>query len=325
MRVFWPHTFNPAIKDAGAFMFQLVEPLREQGVEVVPFYMGDIKRRPIAFLKALPAYRQQARSCDLVHAQYGSMCGLLSLVFPGKKILSLRGSDWYRIINGGARLSLHSFLARVMTRISLPFYDCVVVMSRRMQRDIGRISGVLRVIPDGIDLSHFHPMDKRAARRQLGWHEDGACVLFISAVKDNPIKRLFLAQAAIDIVKTHRPDVTLVVAQQVDHAKMPLYVNSCDALLCTSTHEGWPNSIKEALACNVPFVSTDVSDLYDIALKEPSCHVVIDDARAIARALDGVLSLPEAPALRRHVEPMDVRQCAGQLKALYQEMLTPRR
>ncbi|MEA5409980.1 glycosyltransferase [Haloarculaceae archaeon H-GB2-1] len=39
---------------------------------------------------------------------------------------------------------------------------------------------------------------------------------------------------------------------------MPVWMNAADVLLLTSKREGFPNTVKEALACNLPVVSTDV-------------------------------------------------------------------
>src|SRR4029078_585542 len=87
-------------------------------------------------------------------------------------------------------------------------------------------------------------------------------------------------------------NVELRVATGIPHEQMPIFVGACDAALCTSTHEGWPNSIKEAIASGVAFVSTDVSDLATVSRAHPSCRVVAPDAGALAAALCDALSAP---------------------------------
>src|SRR4029453_12233098 len=56
-------------------------------------------------------------------------------------------------------------------------------------------------------------------------------------------------------------DAELVVAWQVPHERVPIYMNACDALLFVSMYEGSPNVVKEALACNLPVVSVVVGDV----------------------------------------------------------------
>ena len=50
-------------------------------------------------------------------------------------------------------------------------------------------------------------------------------------------------------------------------------LNDSDLLLITSISEGSPQVIKEALACNIPVVSTPVGDLATILKDIPFCKV----------------------------------------------------
>jgi glycosyltransferase involved in cell wall biosynthesis len=76
----------------------------------------------------------------------------------------------------------------------------------------------------------------------------------------------------------------------VPHAKIPLFMNACDAMIFTSMHEGSPNVVKEALACNLPVVSVEVGDVRRWLSRVDGCVVCADDKPAtLTRALREVL------------------------------------
>src|SRR5207248_3674081 len=103
------------------------------------------------------------------------------------------------------------------------------------------------------DLDLFRPYPQSEARARLGLAPDRRYILFAAAT-DNPIKRFGLAQAAVErLDPSYRAE--FVVASGVEPHLMPFYMSACDALLLTSAHEGSPNVVKEALACNLPVVS----------------------------------------------------------------------
>jgi glycosyltransferase involved in cell wall biosynthesis len=80
---------------------------------------------------------------------------------------------------------------------------------------------------------------------------------------------------------------------------MPLYMSACDALILTSAGEGSPNVVKEALACNLPVVATDVGDVRERIGTLAGCAVCGNDApEALAAALTRVLQSEERPVLR---------------------------
>ncbi len=178
------------------------------------------------------------------------------------------------------------------------------------------------MLPAGVDLEQFRPIDRAEARRRLGEPGNRApWVLFSSAAgQRNPVKRARLARAAFDVVRDHYPDAELKLLVDRPHEKVPLWINACNVVLLTSTREGWPNIIKESLACNVPFVSTDVSDLAAIAAVEPRCTVAEATPEALSRGLLAALRSDETSDLRRHVLAMEVGVIANRLKSLYERI-----
>jgi glycosyltransferase involved in cell wall biosynthesis len=76
----------------------------------------------------------------------------------------------------------------------------------------------------------------------------------------------------------------------VPHEDVPTWINAADAVVVTSTHEGSPNAVKEALACNVPVVSVDVGDVRELLRGIDGCFMVDATAAAVADGLAAALA-----------------------------------
>ena len=70
-----------------------------------------------------------------------------------------------------------------------------------------------------------------------------------------------MAKAEIDLL--NREDAELIIAKNIPPEEMWLYYNAADIVLVTSFHEGSPNVVKEAMACNTPIISVDVGDVLE--------------------------------------------------------------
>jgi glycosyltransferase involved in cell wall biosynthesis len=321
MKIAWLHSFPPDRQHAGVFMHELVEPVEALGNEVSLIYTGDMRS-----LRAFPATvrraQRQSADADLIHAQYGSGCGLVGSFLKAPRVLTLRGSDWYGVFGSNGHRQLQGMTAPLISRAILRRYDHVCVASERMRREVAQYVPATRIstIPSGIDLRRFVPRNRADARRALGAPDDDRpWVLFSTITEDNPVKRPALAHTVMSIVRAARPEVQLKTMSGVPRERVPMFVSSCDVVLLTSKHEGWPNVVKEGLACNIPFVSTDVSDLRSIAEREASCVVTNADADALAA---GVLSALDAPKneLRQHVEHMSMGETSRTLARLYDQL-----
>lgn len=213
---------------------------------------------------------------DLIHANYGLLAPFALTQPRLPVVLSLWGSDLH---------GRYGWLSRRCAR----HCEAVVVMSDEMAE---LLDGDCTVIPHGVDFDRFAPRDPSSARAELNWREDVYHVLFPyppgRTVKDHPRAHRLVKRANADD-RLDQP-VTLEVVHDVSHERIATCMCAADALLLTSTAEGSPNSVKEALASNLPIVSTDVGDVRRrLADVEPSTVSDTDDA-----LVDGLVSILRA-------------------------------
>lgn len=323
MRVLWTHNFNPAVPGSGSFMHRLASGVSALDVKIDLLYLGNLRHFGQIY-SARDKIRRLSKNYDIVHAQFGSACAVATAAAVGPKVVSLRGSDWHRYKGTHAKEALHGAIAHAFTRLSLNSFEAVITMSDRMKDEVRRVwqGRLLETIPDPVDTSDFRPRDRGEARRSVfGFDDPSPWILFTTLHSSNPIKRTALAEEAVEIAAKTIPGLKLKIASGIPYEKMPLYVASCDIALCTSTHEGWPNSLKEALACGIPFVSTDVSDMSAIAARRHSCLVGPADPLELAKLIVEALSRTRDPTLHQEVNSMSIQACSQHLRDLYFNLL----
>jgi teichuronic acid biosynthesis glycosyltransferase TuaC len=180
----------------------------------------------------------------------------------------------------------------------------------------------VRVIPNGIDLERFKPFDRVECRKKLGWNLNKFHVLF-PANNGDPVKRPHFAQAAIEAANRSGLNAELHQLHGVPHDEVPTWLNASDVVLLTSLHEGSPNIIKEALACDVPIVSVDVGDVRERLNGTEGCHIALPDPKDIGEKLHLVKSWGKQVVGREAVQHLSLEQISLKLKQFYQDILAP--
>ena len=304
-------------------MYTFAKALENIGINVEFLYLGNLKS--ISQLKlAQEKVRKASKYFDITHAQFGSACALATMRAEGFKILTLRGSDWHRYIGPHASEYLHGIMARKFTKLSIPSYDAVVTVSERMASEVRlNFTSTVVSIVDPIDLDLFKPTQKpQSIGMGPRYSKRHPLVLFTSLSSKNPVKRINLARQSISVAARSIPNIVFKIAENVPNYNMPNFVSSCDMILCTSTHEGWPNSVKEALACGLPFVSTDVSDLKSIASRRDDCFVGLSDPEILGGLIKRVLIKNHDPlSLRNEVKEFSLNISAHRLLKLYENTI----
>lgn len=296
------------------FYKQQVRGLRERGVEVDSMEIGghrpehtdNVEGRSLGDYARFygTALRRSRDDYDLVHASYGLTAPAAVLQPYHPTVLTLWGSD-----------VMGSFgpLSRLCARRA----DEVIVMSAEMAEELGQACTIL---PHGIDTETFRPMDREAARAELGWADDRHHVLFPYGT-DRPVKDYPRAERIAEAAAARlEAPVELQTITGVPHDRMPVYMNAADALLLTSEREGSPNSVKEALACNLPVVAADVGDVA-LRLRDVEPSVVAREDEALVDGLVDVLSSGERSNGRRVAGEVDLETQLTRLTDIYERAI----
>jgi teichuronic acid biosynthesis glycosyltransferase TuaC len=286
----YPH---PGNEGSGAFVMQQVEQLRALGHTVDVLHFPGYCSKLEYFKAAIEVFRQTRRKrYDVIHAHYGvtGLCALFRNSTP--LVISLHGSD-----------ALIGWIEPLISRFVCKLADATIVVSSKIAQ---RIPG--DIIPCGIDMAVFQPKPKAEARGRLGLSSSRKYVLF----PFNParrVKRFDLANAAVKQLAVEHSDVELLTVSKAHYSEMPWYYSAADVMILCSDSEGSPTSVKEALACNLPVVSTDVGDVKEIAHGIAGVEFSEQTADSLATALERVLYLPQGfvfagrMAMERYSQP----------------------
>jgi glycosyltransferase involved in cell wall biosynthesis len=102
---------------------------------------------------------------------------------------------------------------------------------------------------------------------------------------------------------------------------MPTVMNAADCLLLTSSVEGSPNVVKEALMCNLPVIATHAGDVDELLASVELSQVVADDPAQIAAALVACLSIPRRSNGRLVSGHLAAEVVAGRVGEVYERLL----
>lgn len=260
---------------------------------------------------------------DLVHAQFGKFTALLAALSGRPFVITFRGTD----INHNTRYSwLRSALGLAASQVAGLFARGIVCVSREIQEKV--LACRWRpsiVVPTGVDLQLFRPMDRAAARQRLGYRPEERIVLF-NAGKNPVVKDPELAAAAVCEAKAKLAVIRFVVLDgTAQPSDIPLYMNAADVLLVTSRTEGSPTVVQEAMACNLPVVSVDVGDVRERLEGVAGCKVL--DTRSPAElgaALAAVLTEGNRSDGRAHAHSLGIDAIATRLSEFYRRVLPQR-
>jgi len=260
---------------------------------------------------------------DILH---GYLDGNLPLLLAGRLLRKRVVWGIRRASNDLSKLDrLSQRLLRIMVRLSR-FTDSVIFNSEaglRSHQAMGMRAPRMHVIPNGFDIEHFIPDPVQGATQRQAWGIPPGVPLIGIVGRLSPVKdhQTFLRAAAriykdwptarFVCVGQGPQSYTEALQMQAESlgiadrviwpgvcTQMTAAYNALSLLVLSSTDEGFPNVVGEAMACGVPCVVTDVGDAAILVGNTGIATKAGDDA-AIAAAVDSLLREPHEARVGR--------------------------
>jgi teichuronic acid biosynthesis glycosyltransferase TuaC len=252
----------------------------------------------------------------------------------------------------GADINVYPHRTRLtgwVTRKGIRSVDRIITVSSELRANTLALASPQRdvqVIPNGVDLRKFAPMDRAQARVEMGLPQDQRILLYASRLDE--AKGLSFLVAALKRVLHHDGDCLLVLAgegpfqsrlaEQIaelelegnvhfvglrPHDEIPKWMCACDLLVLPSLNEGSPLPVYEALACGRPVVASRVGGIPELIVEEDYGLLVPPaDPEALSRALlSGLQKEWDVERIRRHGERFSWGRVADRLLLVYDEVL----
>lgn len=200
--------------------------------------------------------------------------------------------------------------------------DRIIAATEKEKADIishyGASPGAVNIVPCGVNLELFRPMDRRAARRRLGLN-DGKTIVFAGRIeplkgvdkllmamhqlKDQGLRLLVIggdgdSQYDQELQKLSRElniQDTVTFLGLVRQEELPCFYSAADVCVIPSYYESFGLVALEALACGTPVVSTPVGVAVSVLNGDGTGYLVADNApRRLAEKIVLILSRPAA-------------------------------
>jgi teichuronic acid biosynthesis glycosyltransferase TuaC len=317
---------SPERPGSGVFVEQQVQGLLSRAMDVRVMFLDRRKHGPSIYFRIGPMLQRQLSDFapDLVHVMYGGVMAEQVTKHRGvpPTVVTFHGSDLLgENLSGFARKVISHYGVRC-SRKAARRANGIIVVARHLLKALG--GGIdqskVQVIPCGIDLDRFKPLDQRRCRERLGWHPNDFHVLFATSEGD-PVKRPELARAAVSLLDAKLGRVKFHILSGTPNKEVPYWLNAADVLLLTSKHEGSPTIIKEALACGLPIVSVPVGDVPERIDGIGGCHLAQPELQDLARKLELVYECRQRLGCGTKLHELSSQTIAARLEQFYIEIL----
>ena len=308
----WPYEADPSY---GCFVRAQMESLRPLGVEYDVLFINGRESR-WNYLRGVFRLWKCIRKnrYDLIHAHMGLSGWVARCQLSLPLVVSFMGHDVSGKIRRSDHIPLYGRFYQASSFILARMVSAVVVKTGELQRQLKLTAA--HVIPNGVDLGLFRPMDRNEARRALGLDPQRRFVLF-PYNRAEERKRYDVVRAAVAGAQREIPELEILHAQGLPQNEMPIYMNAADVLVLASQSEGSPNAVKEALAVNLPVIAVAVGDTAELLASTEGNYLVPREPEAIAAKIAEVCRRGQRARSRDHMARLSMENVARQIVDVY--------
>jgi len=290
-----------------AYIFDQYQLLKTSNIQVKVFFIQG--KGILPYILAIPKLKGflKKEKFDLVHAHYG-YCGLVAgLASNTPVVVTYHGTD------------ITEKISKMISSLSILLSNWNIFVSQKLHQELFfSPKSHYSILPCGVNLDVFYPIEKIEACRLLGWNPDKRRILFSSAF-DNPIKNYSLAKESFE--KLDIRNLEMIELKNRNRQEVSWMLNASDVLLLTSFSEGSTQIIKEALACGFPIISTDVGDVKEQIGELENCRIVGYDSFEIAGILTKIILTKRRTERRKKIQNLDNQVVIKKLLDVYLNVL----
>jgi D-inositol-3-phosphate glycosyltransferase len=324
---------------------------------VAPIHKNDLYQYLPEFIHNIEEFRQsKARHYDVLHSHYW-LSGVAAMQLAHRwdvphvtmfhTLARLKQLANPNENEPALRLEMEQQLIKNADRIIAATVD----ERTQLIRYCGATANQVEVVPCGVDLKLFVPLNRLAARKKLGLQQDQPVLLFVGRLDPFKGPDLFLRAIAM---MDEQAQVVLVggilagdteleqlqalarelgISERVHflgarpQKELPEIYNAADVTVVPSYHESFGLVSVESLACGTPVVATRAGGLSTIVRHGATGYLVPRCPGFFAERLDTLLrdhALLEQMRLaaRPSVRHFSWKSVADQVSSVYQEMIS---